>query len=69
MLSSKIELITDQEMYIFIERAIYGGLVFHNDRYVKCDPENIENPTYGLYLDANALYKQCMSTFLMPMED
>ena len=69
MPSSKIEPIKDQEIHLFIERAIYGGLVFYKDRHVKCDPKNTENPTYELYLDTNALYEQYMSTFLMPTED
>ena len=50
MKPNKIELIIDQEIYLFIERAIYGGLVSHNDRYVTCDPKDTENQSYGLCL-------------------
>ena len=65
----QIHLIEDLEIHLKIEKAIYGGLVFHNDRYIQCNPTHPDNPSHGLCLDHNGLYANCMSNYKMPIGD
>ena len=64
----KIHLIEDLEIHLKIEKAIYG-LVFHNYWYIQFDPTHPDNLSYGLSLDHNGLYGNCMSNYKRPIGD
>ena len=63
----KLELLTDWNMYLFIEKGMRGGISTEMQRYVKAnnpylhdyDPD--KKTSYILYLDANSLYGWAMS--------
>jgi len=63
----ELELLTDQDMYLFIERGMRGGFSIVGKRYAKAnnplaegyDPGKPRN--YIIYLDANNLYGLAMS--------
>ena len=63
----KLELLTDCNMYLFIEKGMRGGISTEMQRYAKAnnpylnvyDPE--KETSYILYLDANNLYGWAMS--------
>ena len=62
----KLELFTDYNMYLFIEKAMRGGIFTEMQRYCKAnttlrdyDPQ--KEKSYILYLDANNLYGWAMS--------
>lgn len=62
---AKIQLMTDINMYNFIERGLYGGMSFTPNRYAKSDletnePTNDNKNTFMRYYDANALYSWAM---------
>ena len=70
----KLELITDIEIYNFIESGIRGGIsqITHryaevNNKYLNHYDKNKED-SYIIYYDANALYSSAMSTYL-PYKD
>ena len=58
----ELELLTDLDMHLFIERGTRGGISMASKRYAKANNPlvkgyNPENPTsYIPYLDANKLY-------------
>ena len=66
----EIELLTDYDQYIFIERGIRGGISMSSKRFVKAnnpmvsdyDPE--KEKSYIMYLDANNFYGWAMSQAL-----
>ena len=70
----ELELISDYEMYLFIEQSIRGGLSQISKRYAKAnnkymDDYNKEKPeTYISYFDANNLYGWSMCNYL-PYKD
>ncbi|GFT87145.1 uncharacterized protein NPIL_461031 [Nephila pilipes] len=66
----KLELFTDLDMHLFIERGIRGGIsmILHrfssaNNKYLESYDE-VKPSKYILYLDANNLYGWAMSQFL-----
>ena len=63
----KLELLTDYEMFLMVEKGIIGGICHSihrhakaNNKYMKNYDENKESP-YIQYLDANNLYDWAMS--------
>ena len=69
-----IELLTNQDMYLFYESGIRGGLSQITKRYAKANNKYMSNynnekmDEYILYLDANNLYGYAMSQHL-PQKD
>ena len=69
MSKEKLELITDIDMYNFIENSIRGGISMISNRYAKsnntynmCFESDSEKPkSYISYLDTNNLYGGAMS--------
>ena len=61
-----LELITDSDKYLFIERAQRGGMSFIGKRYSEANNKYMENfdetkeSTYLMYFDANSLYSWAM---------
>jgi hypothetical protein len=66
----QIELITDMDIYLFVESNIRGGLSQISKRYAKANNKYMSNyckekiDEYILYLDANNLYGYGMSAYL-----
>ena len=62
MIKTKIELISDPDMFIFFEEGMKGGISYISNRYSKAnnkclksyDPK--EESKHIIYLDANNLY-------------
>ena len=67
--SAKIELISDMEKYLMIEKGMFGGISFISNRYAKSDIQDMssiktgedEKNTFIRYYDANNLYGYAMS--------
>ncbi|XP_028416044.1 uncharacterized protein LOC114539626 [Dendronephthya gigantea] len=67
MTEVELELLTDPDMYLFIEEGLRGGISMISNRYGKAnnpyipdyDPE--KETSYVMYLDANNLYGWAMS--------
>ena len=67
MTGVKLEKISDNDMYLFIEKGLRGGISYNATRYGKAnnkymndyDPE--KQSTYISYLDMNNLYGWTMS--------
>ena len=63
----KLELLTDCNMYLFIEKGMRGGISTEMQRYAKASNPNLHDydsdkeTSYILYLDANNLYGWAMS--------
>ncbi|GFU14649.1 c2H2-type domain-containing protein [Nephila pilipes] len=66
----KLELFTDLDMHLFIERGIRGGISMISHRFNSANNKYLESydevkpSKYILYLDANNLYGWAMSQFL-----
>ena len=59
------ELITDIDIYNFIEQSIHGGISMISNRYAANLPDIVkELRTHLIYLDANNLYGWAMSQYL-----
>ena len=70
MTGIKLELMTDVDMFQFIEKGLRGGISYIANRYVEANNKymkeyNKEKPSkYIRYLDANNLYGYAMSQYL-----
>ena len=70
MTGIKLELMTDVDMFQFIEKGLRGGISYIANRHVEANNEHMSgyNPQkpskYIMYLDANNLYGWAMSQYL-----
>ena len=66
MSETELELISDIDMYLFVEKVMRGGIYYiakryskPNNKYMKCY-DNSKPSKYNMYLDANNLYGWAM---------
>ena len=66
-----LDLISDPDMYVFVEKCSRGGISYISNRYSKANNKYLKyyepkrEPKYITYLDANSLYSYAMSKFLL----
>ena len=66
----ELELLTDYDMHLFVEKGLRGGISMASKRYAKANNPIVEGhdpdkpTTYIMYLDANNLYGWAMSQAL-----
>ena len=71
MTDIKLELMTDIDMYQFIEKGMQGGISYFPNRYGEANNLYMKNynknapSKYIIYLDANNLYGWVMSQYLL----
>ena len=70
MTGIKLDLISDIDMHLFIEKGMRGGISYIskrykkvNNKYMKCY-DSSEESNFIMYLDANNLYGWTMSQYL-----
>ena len=67
MTNVDLELLTDPDMYLFVEEGLRGGISMISNRYSKAnnpyvpDYDPTKESSYVVYLDANILYGWAMS--------
>ena len=70
MTGIELELISDNEMYLFVEKGMRGGIFYISKRYSKVNNKYLQTyhdkkpNQYIMYLDANDLYGWAMSRYL-----
>ena len=70
MTEVNLELITDIDMYQFVEKGMHGGISYMANRYGNANNKYMQNwnpneeSKYLMYLDANNLYGWAMSQYL-----
>ena len=70
MAEIELELISDNDMYLFVEKRMGGGISYIakkkskvNSKYMK-SYDNSKSSKYYMYLDINNLYDWAMSQYL-----
>ena len=70
MTGIELEVISDIDMHLFIERGMRGGISYISKRYNKAnnkymkDYDNTKETIYDMYLDKNNLYALAMIQYL-----
>lgn len=66
----RLDLLTDPDMHLFIEKSLRGGMAVITKRYAKANHKDVQNndaekpSNHLIYFDANNLYEWAMSQYL-----